>query len=251
MSAATDHCCELLLNERSILGACDHQGTQEIHLACRKGLDKHLEHLIFYRANLNCRTATGNTPLHICAIGNQLNCARILLFRGADRTVVNYANQTAYENAILSGNHEVATLIEEFDSNQVTLFQEKPVYSRRRRVRNAHPSQQISNNTHETVPEHKELPRSATVASRVELDQPKSCQNAMFLKSSKKTTNNNLPVEHKAGDTDDSASDLSDSDDENTNKHKKVDRRTFSTGAMLKKAPAPIKAGPSKKKFVF
>ncbi|XP_065054092.1 SH3 and multiple ankyrin repeat domains protein 2-like [Rhopilema esculentum] len=246
LSAATDHCCELLLNERSILGACDHQGTQEIHLACRKGLDKHLEHLIFYRANLNCRTATGNTPLHICAIGNQLNCARILLFRGADRTVLNYANQSAYENAILSGNHEIATLIEEFDNNQVTPFQEKPVYSRRRRVRTAHPSQQISS-THETVPEHKELPRSATVSSRVELDQQKASKDAMFLKSSKKTTNNNLAVEHKAGDTDDSASDLSDSDDESTNKHKKVDRRTFSTGAMSKKAPAPIKAGPSTK----
>lgn len=43
------------------------------------------------------RNASGNTPLHVCAVNNQEACARMLLFRGAQRGALNYANQTAYQ----------------------------------------------------------------------------------------------------------------------------------------------------------
>lgn len=232
----------------------DNQGCKEIHVACRQGLDRHLEHLIFYGANLNCRNSSGNTPLHICAIGNQENSARILLFRGADRTVVNHGNQTAHEVAILSGNNDLAALINDFDSSQVTPFLEQPVYSRRRREprlqsRTSSPSPSLS--VIEPVPEHGEILRSVTVSNRVELNGHRENREAMFAKHSKKTNNNNVIVagnEHdtKQLDSDDSGSECSESDDEAVNKHKKIDRRAFSTGASGKKAPAPIKSGPGK-----
>ena len=98
----------------------------------------HLEHLLFYGADMNARNASGNTPLHVCAVNNQVrnnleldfshcraagtrwyfttnlefcskwksptkkwylqeSCARMLLFRGADKECLNYAGQTAYQ----------------------------------------------------------------------------------------------------------------------------------------------------------
>ena len=41
---------------------------------CRNGMVQHLEHLLFYGANMNARNASGNTPLHVCAVNNQVGC---------------------------------------------------------------------------------------------------------------------------------------------------------------------------------
>ena len=58
---------------------------------------QHLEHLLFYGADMNARNASGNTPLHVCAVNNQDSAARMLLFRGADKECLNFAGQTAYQ----------------------------------------------------------------------------------------------------------------------------------------------------------
>lgn len=65
--------------------------------ACRNGLVHHLEHLLVYGADMDSKNASGNTPLHVCAVNNQEACARMLLFRGASRGALNYANQTPYQ----------------------------------------------------------------------------------------------------------------------------------------------------------
>ncbi len=77
------------------------QGWQEIHQACRNGLVAHLEQLLYYTADMNAKNASGNTPLHVCAVNNQESCARTLLFRGADKDALNYAGQTAYQVCIV------------------------------------------------------------------------------------------------------------------------------------------------------
>ena len=58
---------------------------------------QHLEHLLFYGADMNARNASGNTPLHVCAVNNQDSAARMLLFRGADKECLNFAGQTPYQ----------------------------------------------------------------------------------------------------------------------------------------------------------
>lgn len=65
--------------------------------ACRNGLVHHLEHLLMYGADMDSKNASGNTPLHVCAVNNQEACARMLLFRGSNRGALNYANQTPYQ----------------------------------------------------------------------------------------------------------------------------------------------------------
>lgn len=87
--------------------------------ACRNGLVQHLENLLFYGADMNAKNASGNTPLHVCAVDNQEACARLLLFRGADREALNYANQTPYQVAVIAGNLELASLIHRFRSEDV------------------------------------------------------------------------------------------------------------------------------------
>ena len=85
------------MHDRATVGATDLQGWQEVHQACRNGLVAHLEQLLYYGADLNSRNASGNTPLHVCAVNNQESCARTLLFRGADKNALNFAGQTPYQ----------------------------------------------------------------------------------------------------------------------------------------------------------
>lgn len=40
--------------------------------ACRYGHVQHLEHLLFYGADMTAQNASGNTALHICALYNQV-----------------------------------------------------------------------------------------------------------------------------------------------------------------------------------
>ena len=43
----------------------------------------------------------------------------MLLFRGADRAVLNKANQDAFQVAVISGNHDLANVIRSFDDEQI------------------------------------------------------------------------------------------------------------------------------------
>ena len=40
--------------------------------ACKNGLVQHLEHLLFYGAQIDARTASGNTALHVAALNNEV-----------------------------------------------------------------------------------------------------------------------------------------------------------------------------------
>ncbi|KAL5970387.1 SH3 and multiple ankyrin repeat domain protein 3 [Taenia solium] len=113
-------CAERLLFDRSMIGVTDGAGMEEIHQACRFGRVQHLEQLIAYGANINSQTTfNGNTPLHFCAYNGQESCARLLLFRGANRTLKNRAGHTAHQEAVLANHVATATLIRDFQSKDV------------------------------------------------------------------------------------------------------------------------------------
>lgn len=81
---------------------------------------QHLDHLLFYGADMNARNASGNTPLHVCAVNNtDASCIRQLLFRGAQKDALNYANQTPYQVAVIAGNMELAEVIKNYQSEEV------------------------------------------------------------------------------------------------------------------------------------
>ncbi|XP_072941742.1 SH3 and multiple ankyrin repeat domains protein 3 isoform X1 [Epargyreus clarus] len=125
--------CETLLHDHATIGATDLQGWLEVHQACRNGLVQHLDHLLFYGADMNGRNASGNTPLHVCAVNAQDSCARQLLFRGCDKESLNFANQTPYQVAVIAGNLELAEVIKNYKSEEVVPFRGPPRYNPKRR----------------------------------------------------------------------------------------------------------------------
>ncbi|XP_028173315.1 SH3 and multiple ankyrin repeat domains protein 3 [Ostrinia furnacalis] len=125
--------CETLLHDHATIGATDLQGWQEVHQACRNGLVQHLDHLLFYGADMNGRNASGNTPLHVCAVNAQDSCARQLLFRGCDKEALNFANQTPYQVAVIAGNLELAEVIKNYKTDEVVPFRGPPRYNPKRR----------------------------------------------------------------------------------------------------------------------
>ncbi|KAI4530240.1 hypothetical protein MG293_020096 [Ovis ammon polii] len=151
-------CCELLLHEHAAVSCKDENGWHEIHQtlgsekdrggkealrvsgavlslrvdrvvtlalstsdyrACRYGHVQHLEHLLFYGADMGAQNASGNTALHICALYNQDSCARVLLFRGGDKELKNYNSQTPFQVAIIAGNFELAEYIKNHKETDV------------------------------------------------------------------------------------------------------------------------------------
>ncbi|KAK7078928.1 hypothetical protein SK128_002588 [Halocaridina rubra] len=129
--------CEALLHDYAVIGAADNQGWQETHQACRNKLVQHLEHLLFYGADMNAQNASGNTPLHVCAVNNLEDCARVLLFRGCDKNALNYANQTPYQVAVIAGNMELGEVIKNHNIEDVVPFKEPPKYNPNRRISGA------------------------------------------------------------------------------------------------------------------
>ncbi|EDL18244.1 mCG142121, partial [Mus musculus] len=127
------YCCELLLHEHASVCCKDENGWHEIHQACRYGHVQHLEHLLFYGADMSAQNASGNTALHICALYNQDSCARVLLFRGGNKELKNYNSQTPFQVAIIAGNFELAEYIKNHKETDIVPFREAPAYSNRRR----------------------------------------------------------------------------------------------------------------------
>lgn len=103
MVGGDPYCCELLLYDHAQLGYSDENGWQEIHQvasqnskiksskkklsysliafsqACRHGNVQHLEHLLFYGAEMSAQNASGNTALHLCALYNQVHNQKLNL----------------------------------------------------------------------------------------------------------------------------------------------------------------------------
>ncbi|BFZ25284.1 hypothetical protein BsWGS_28323 [Bradybaena similaris] len=146
-SVSTDdshqECTYLLLHERASIGVCDEQGWYEIHQACKYGRVQHLEHLLFYGAEMDVRNSCGNTPLHVCALSNQEACTRVLLFRGADPSVLNYNNQTADQAAAMAGNSSIAKMITSHNLDDVVPYKEIPQFSDRRKGASLTPSLRV------------------------------------------------------------------------------------------------------------
>lgn len=133
VNASSVQSIEYLLFNGSSIGVHDDNNWHEIHHACKLGLSQHLDHLIYYGSDINSKNNSGNTPLHICAIHNQENCARILLFRGCDRQERNLANQTAFESAIIAGNQLIADLIKNHHDSETVPIRDRPFYNTKRR----------------------------------------------------------------------------------------------------------------------
>jgi ankyrin repeat protein len=133
VNSSSVQCIEYLLFNGSSVGTRDENNWQEVHHACKLGLSQHLDHLLYYGADINSKNNSGNTALHVCAIHNQENCARILLFRGCNKSERNLANQTAFDTAVITGNQLIADLIKNHTDSEVVPIKDRPFYNTKRR----------------------------------------------------------------------------------------------------------------------
>uniref|UniRef100_A0A182EHY3 PDZ domain-containing protein n=2 Tax=Onchocerca ochengi TaxID=42157 RepID=A0A182EHY3_ONCOC len=101
--------------------------------ACKNGLVQHVDYLIYYGAEINVQNINGNTPLHVCAIHNKPNCARLLLFRGANLEIMNNQSQTPFDVAKILGSNEVTEIILNYDPLSTVPYNVKPTFNPRRR----------------------------------------------------------------------------------------------------------------------
>lgn len=83
---------------------------------------------------MNCRImGSGNTPLHVAAINDQVECVRILLLRGCDTSIVNNSHQNAHQVAVIAGNLSLAELINSHRAEHVVPYRDKPRFNPARR----------------------------------------------------------------------------------------------------------------------
>lgn len=102
--------------------------------ASKLGLVQHLEQLLYYGCDMNCRiVGSGNTSLHVAAINDQIECARILLLRGCDTSIVNNSHQNAYQVAVIAANMSMAEFIKNHKPENVIPYRDKPRYNPARR----------------------------------------------------------------------------------------------------------------------
>uniref|UniRef100_A0A8R1DUZ3 PDZ domain-containing protein n=1 Tax=Caenorhabditis japonica TaxID=281687 RepID=A0A8R1DUZ3_CAEJA len=133
-SDSNDQIAEILLREAADIGVTDMHGNHEIHQACKNGLTKHVEHLLYFGAIIDAENVNGNTPLHVCAVNNRPESARVLLFRGADHLIVNKQGQTALHVAHIVGNPSVADVVQAHNPSSSVPYRGTPQYSTRRRL---------------------------------------------------------------------------------------------------------------------
>ncbi|CAA88324.1 Protein shank [Caenorhabditis elegans] len=131
---SNDQVAEILLREAADIGVTDMHGNHEIHQACKNGLTKHVEHLLYFGGQIDAENVNGNSPLHVCAVNNRPECARVLLFRGADHLAVNKQGQTALHVSHIVGNPGVADVVQAHNPKSSVPYRGTPQYSTRRRL---------------------------------------------------------------------------------------------------------------------
>eukprot|EP00116_Pleurobrachia_bachei_P016059 sb/3476321/ len=105
----------MLLKENCDVDVKDEESNwAELHQACKRGKTEVVELLLLYGANINATTSAGSTALHIAASFNRVHCARVLLYRGIDKTIRSNSGLTAKDTAALTDNQALMADITNF-----------------------------------------------------------------------------------------------------------------------------------------
>uniref|UniRef100_A0A7S2V3P0 Uncharacterized protein n=1 Tax=Fibrocapsa japonica TaxID=94617 RepID=A0A7S2V3P0_9STRA len=103
----------LLLDNGADLKATNHHGSTPLHFVCYcdNGPADLAEFLINQGCDPKAKDGDGNTPLHVAALKANKAICQLLLNRGASKNDLNNQNKAANFFAELSGNSELASLL--------------------------------------------------------------------------------------------------------------------------------------------
>ncbi|KCV70195.1 hypothetical protein H696_03653 [Fonticula alba] len=93
----------------------------ELHAACHSSSHEVVELLLGPPglADPDVTNETGNTPMHVCAIGNQRECLQHLMRAGCVRNFTNRAHSTAAQTAVTCGFFSISTTIASFKDSDI------------------------------------------------------------------------------------------------------------------------------------
>lgn len=90
---------DLLLGAGAELSQVDLSGDTLLHKACETDNARNLRHLIGLGMDVNQTKPDSQSPLHDAAIGNRIDCARVLLEHGANANIVDHYGWTPLDYA--------------------------------------------------------------------------------------------------------------------------------------------------------
>lgn len=194
---------------------------------------------------------SGNTSLHVAAINDQVECARILLLRGCDTSIVNNSHQNAYQVAVIAGNMSLADYIKDHKQENVVPYRDKPRYNPARRpaTHSSHDGNQITPNKSKLLdvnggagsgrsisPSLSQLTNNTTTTSSgVCCDDEDDPNNQ--TKQQRSVMNNGNNIDNAQPDYDDNEDDDDDDNEQNGNiipSSESEDSTVFTPGMMVK-----------------
>lgn len=97
-------CVQLLIDQRVDVSCMTTRGQTGLYLACQGGHPEVAQLLLASAPSLvDAADLEGNTPLHVCAMVGNLDCALLLLKMDANTTLRNNAKKTAFEVSKVKG----------------------------------------------------------------------------------------------------------------------------------------------------
>lgn len=207
---------------------------------------------------MNCRiVGSGNTSLHVAAINDQVECARILLLRGCDTSIVNNSHQNAYQVAVIAGNMSMADYIKNHKQENVVPYRDKPRYNPARRpaIHSSQDENQITPNKSKLLdvnggggaggrsisPSLSQLTNNTTTTSSGVCCDDEDDPNNQLKQQQRSVMNNGNNINNNAqpdyDDNDDDEDDDVDDDEQNGNiipSSESEDSTVFTPGMMVK-----------------
>ncbi|XP_063923595.1 uncharacterized protein LOC135137792 isoform X2 [Zophobas morio] len=110
---------ELLSEEGIDINVQNQNGTTALQFACRKAVYENAEMLLYFGASINSTDKDNNNALHYASRSNQVNqdVIKILTEKGVDVNAQNKNGTTALQFACLSGVHENAATLLDFEAS--------------------------------------------------------------------------------------------------------------------------------------
>jgi len=99
----------------------DNQNTNALQWACYNGRENSFIYLVSFDMSLNDQNSDGLTSLHLAILSENTNMVKKLIQRGADITIKDYKNRTAFDLAVEKHKLKIIEMLKESEGCQLCI----------------------------------------------------------------------------------------------------------------------------------